>query len=323
MERPMEPSVNPPANPPTNPPTEPNRPAAASPQTTRPADPDTLTGSRRPTGPAGAHTPTTGQMRQLLARLRSREARHLPRHHSPLRTPLSAAPWRATAYLLAHLLLSGPLFAISLTALVAAAVFAQLTVTLALTVGCAWLVRCCAQVERGRAVLIDAPIPYAYQPVAEPGLAGAVKARFTDPAFYRDCAHLVLLFPFLLLFDAVVLGVWLLLLAGALLPAWFWLAPSTRVDDTLVHGRLLGRSDGQGPGVSIDSWPTAISASLCCVVLALAFSHLVVGAARLQLALAHRLLGPPSDPLASAKRVLAEPGPLTLAVPPLHQGTDS
>jgi hypothetical protein len=70
--------------------------------------------------------------------------------------------------------------------------FAQFVVTLTLTVGSAWVVRCCAQAERGRAALVDEPISYRYQEVTEPGPMGHVKARCTDPAFFRDCACLVL-----------------------------------------------------------------------------------------------------------------------------------
>ncbi|MFF8787338.1 sensor domain-containing protein [Streptomyces sp. NPDC015125] len=238
-------------------------------------------------------------------------ARLLPHQPGPLRMLTSPAPWRATAYLAGYLVSGTVLFAVSTAAVLAGLVFGQLTLTVVVTVGSAWFVRCCAQVERGRAALIDAPIPYAYQEVTEPGLAGHLKARCTDPAFFRDCACLILMYPLLLLLDTLALLLWLPLLIGVSLPLWFWSVTSRPPEGSSVHGVRLGRSDGTGPGVWIDTWPAALIAAAIALLLALYASYLVVAAARLHLAVTHTLLRPPTDPLAPAKRVLAEPGPLS------------
>ncbi|MDT9684968.1 sensor domain-containing protein [Streptomyces sp. TRM76323] len=253
-------------------------------------------------------------------------ARRTPRQDNPLRMLVSAAPWRATAYLAGYVVAGSAFFAVATAAVLVGVVFSQLTVTVALTIGSVWVVRCCAQVERGRAALVDAPIPYAYQEVTEPGLVGHLKARCTDPAFYRDCCYLILLHPFLLLLDALALAVWLTLLAGVSLPLWFWAVDSRQADGSFADGVRIGRSDGTGPGIWIDTWPAALTASAVFLALAAYASYAVVAAARLHLTVAHTLLRPPPDPLAEAKRVLAAPGPLRptptrpVAGPTTHEG---
>ncbi|MFG2717450.1 sensor domain-containing protein [Streptomyces sp. NPDC048416] len=241
-----------------------------------------------------------------------RAARRLPVHRHPVRMLFSATPWRATGYLAGYLVAGPALFAVAGAALLLGLVFMQLTVTLALTVGAAWVVRCCAQVERGRAVLIDAPVPYAYRQPAKPGLAGQLRARCADPVTLRDIACVVLLFPFLLLLDLLALTVWLGLLAGVSLPLWFWSVNSRQSDGSSVRGVWIGGPDDGAPGGWIDSWPAALVTSALCLALVLYASYLVVAAARLHLTVAHTLLRPPPDPLARAKQILTEPGPLAL-----------
>ncbi|MEU7482659.1 sensor domain-containing protein [Streptomyces sp. NPDC042319] len=241
--------------------------------------------------------------------------RRLVRHSNPLRMLRSATPWRAAGYLAGHLLAGTVFFAVSLTAVVAGLVFSQLTVTVVLTVGSAWVVRCCAQVERGRAVLVDAPIPYAYQDATEAGLVGQLKARCTDPAFFRDCCYLILAYPLLLLLDALALALWLLLLTGVALPLWFWAVSSRLAGGGHKDGVRLGRSDGTGIGVWIDSWPAALIASAVFLLLTMYAAYAVTAAARLHLTVTHTLLRPAPDPLARAKDVLTAPGPLSLTSP--------
>ncbi|MFD9632623.1 sensor domain-containing protein [Streptomyces violascens] len=268
-----------------------------------------------PSGLVDAHrSPTPAGRESVAGRGRGRliNARRLSPRRGPLGTLFSGAPWHATGYLLGYLFAGTALFAVSTAAVLAGFVFGQLTLTLVLTVGSAWVVRCCAQVERGRAALVDEPIPYAYQEVTEPGLGGHLKARCTDPAFFRDCAYLILLYPALLLLDVLTLLVWLPLLVGVSLPLWFWGVDSRQPDGSYHTGMRLGRSDGTGVGVWIDNWPAALIAAAVFFVLALYVSRLVVAGARLHLTVAHTLLRPPTDPLARAKRVLTEPGPLSL-----------
>ncbi|TJZ54309.1 hypothetical protein FCH28_14195 [Streptomyces piniterrae] len=236
----------------------------------------------------------------------------LPVHRNPLRMLLSAAPWRATGYLAGYLLAGPLLFAVATTAVVLALVFTQFTITVALTIGSAWVVRCCAQVERGRALLVDKPIPHSYPEPAKPGLAEQLKARCGDPVFFRDCVCLVVMFPFLLLLDLLALLVWLVLLAGVSLPLWFWSINSLQPDGSWTHGAWIGGPDDGDPGVRIDNWPAALILAAICLALAMYAGYLVVGAARLHLTVTHNLLRPPPDPLARAKRILTEPGPLAL-----------
>ncbi|MFI9254354.1 sensor domain-containing protein [Streptomyces sp. NPDC053069] len=250
--------------------------------------------------------------------------RRLPVRRHPLRMLLSAAPWHATGYLASYLVTGPALFAVATAAVLLGVVFMQFTLTVALTVGSAWVVRCCAQVERGRAVLVDRPIPYAYQEPPKPGLVEQLKARCGDPAFFRDCVCLVVLFPFLLLLDLLTLVVWLPLLAGVSLPLWFWTITSRQPDGSLINGVWIGGPDDGDPGLWIDSWPAALTTAVICLALALCASYLVVAAARLHLTVTHRLLRPPPDPLAQIKRILAEPGPLArAAADPRHALTTS
>lgn len=241
-----------------------------------------------------------------------RPGRKLPVRSSPVRMLCSAAPWRATGYLASYLFAGPVLFAVAALAVVLGLVFMQLTVTVALTVGSAWVIRCLAQVERGRAVLVDEPVPYAYQEATQPGLVGQLKARCGDPVTFRDIACLVLMFPFLLLLDLLALTVWLVLLAGVSLPLWFWAVNSRQADGSSANGVWIGGPDDGDPGFRIDSWPAALIVAAVCLALVLYASYLVVAAARLHLTVAHTLLRPPPDPLARAKRILTEPGPLAL-----------
>lgn len=238
----------------------------------------------------------------------------LTRHPNTLRMLFSPAPWRATVYLASYLLTGSCLFVVATTAVLAGVLFSQLTITVALTIGSAWVVRCCAQVERGRAVLVGTPIPAAYRELTEPGLSGHLKARYTDPVFFRDCAYLILVAPFLLALDVLVLVLWLSLLAGVALPLWFWSITNHQQDGSFRTGVRLGRSNGAGVGVWIDSWPAALFAMVVFLALAMYACNAVVAAARLNLRVANALLRPPPDPLAQAKRVLAEPGPLSRAL---------
>ncbi|MFI6472228.1 sensor domain-containing protein [Streptomyces sp. NPDC050516] len=241
-----------------------------------------------------------------------RPGRKLPVRSNPVRMLCSAAPWRATGYLATYLLAGPALFAVATLAVVLGLVFMQLTVTVALTVGSAWVIRCLAQVERGRAVLVDEPVPYAYQEATQPGLVGQLKARCGDPVTFRDIACLVLMSPFLLLLDLLALTVWLVLLAGVSLPLWFWAVNSRQADGSSANGVWIGGPDDGDPGFRIDSWPAALIVAAVCLALVLYASYLVVAAARLHLTVAHTLLRPPPDPLARAKRILTEPGPLAL-----------
>jgi hypothetical protein len=242
----------------------------------------------------------------------SRPAGRLPVPRDPFRLLVSAAPWRACAYLASYLVVGSVLFVVTTAAVLAGVVLSQLTLGLPLVVGTAWIVRGCAQLERGRATLVDRPIPYRYQEVTEPGLAAHIRTRCTDPAALRDCAYLVLLFPALLLLDTVALLAWLLPLAGVTLPLWYWAVNMTEPDGTSGHGIKFGyqHSPGSDLGFRVDNLPAALAVALLSLALGLLTARLAVLAAQLHLAVARSVLRPPGDPLAQVKRMLAEPGPL-------------
>ncbi|MCX4748155.1 sensor domain-containing protein [Kitasatospora sp. NBC_01287] len=216
---------------------------------------------------------------------------------NPFRMLFSAAPWQAAAYLACYLVTGPALFAVAVVTVVAGAVLGQFTVALPLLAGLPWILRGCAQVERGRAALIAEPIPYEYRAVTEPGLTARIRTRCTDPATVRDCAYLVLLFPPLLALDVLALALWVAPLAGTVLPLLAW------ADGAAGHSVVL-RIWG-------DDLPSALLMAAGCLALAAVLgSRLVVAAARLHLTVAHAVLRPPTDPLAEAKRMLSEPGPL-------------
>ncbi|MCC2274650.1 sensor domain-containing protein [Streptomyces sp. ET3-23] len=217
-----------------------------------------------------------------------------------LRLPFTSAPWLASCYLASYLVAGSALFAIATAAVVGGLVLSQFTVTVPLVIGSAWIIRICAQAERGRTRLAGLPVPYLYREVTEPGLPAHIRIRCTDPAVVRDCAYLVLLYPVLLLLDTVALVVWLTLIAGITLPLWY-------------RAASLGL-----PGVD------TLSGTLVTCVVSLAMlplgALLVVTAARLHLAVAQAVLRPLGDPLAQAKRVLATPGPLSTVPSTVRSG---
>ena len=150
-----------------------------------------------------------------------------------------------------------------------------------------------------------------------------VRTSWRDPATWRDVAYLIGLWPLLFILDTVVLTVWLTLLAGITLPAWYW-APRGNVglgyaNSTPIHGVTLGYFP-HGPlgpggwGLYVDTLPKALLAAAVFLVAFLLFSYVLVLTARAHAWIASSVLRAPSDPLAPAKEVLARPGPLG----PLH-----
>ncbi|MFI9644811.1 sensor domain-containing protein [Streptomyces sp. NPDC052040] len=230
------------------------------------------------------------------------EAGRLRPPASLVRLPLSAAPWLAAVYLASYPLVGGALFVVATAALLGGVVFSQLTVTVPLIVGFVWVIRGCAQVERGRAALVDRPIPYHYSEVTEPGLPAHIRTRCTDPAFARDCACLILLFPPLLVLDLFALVVWLVSLGCLTLPLWYW-----AID---VSGSPTGEGDMLAP---VSTLPGALSLALAALVLLPFAARLLLATARLHLTVAEAVLRPPRDPLADVKGVLLRPGPLSAA----------
>ena len=188
------------------------------------------------------------------------------------------------------------------------------------------MLRWCADVERGRLrQVLAGPVRAGYRPAPSTGLLAQARARWRDPATWRDVAYLIGLWAPLFVLDTVVLSVWLTFLAGVTLPAWYW-APRGNAglgytSPTTIHGVALGYfpHGPHGPGgvgLYVDTLPTALLAAAGFLVLFLIFSYVLVLTARTHASVARSLLRAPADPLAPAKEVLAGPGPARPAARP-------
>jgi len=249
---------------------------------------------------------------------------------NPVSLVLSPAPWAAAWYLLGYLLAGTVLFAVVLTATTTAAVLCITLLGLPLLVAAAAVVRACAAAERGRlrAVCRDQARGQ-YRSATRPGLIGELRTRWTDPALWRDLAYLLAMYPLLLALDAVALAIWLVVLAGITLPAWYRLphqaiaigvSGGSGLAGGSAHGVELGYFPA-GPnghhawGWHVDTLPKALLVAAACLVLFLLLNYVLVAAARLHASIARGLLRAPEDPLQEAKEVLSRPGPLTAVSP--------
>jgi hypothetical protein len=215
------------------------------------------------------------------------------------------------------------LFAAALIAVLAAGVLSFTLAGLPLLIVAAAVIQGCAAAERWRLGGVSAePVRGGYRQVTRPGLMGRLATRWRDPAIWRDLAYLIALFAPLLVLDATVVCVWLTLLAGITLPAWYhypnqtWTTGVSGHNTVSAHGVQLGYfphgPHGQGAsGLYVDTLPKAIIAAVACLVLFLLFNYVVIAAARLHAATARALLRAAEDPLREAKEVLLRPGPLS------------
>jgi len=146
-----------------------------------------------------------------------------------------------------------------------------------------------------------------------------VRVRWRDPATWRDIAYLLGLWPPLYALDVIVFTIWLTMLAGVTLPAWYWAPTGSAgigyVNGAQAHGVALGYfphgPHGHGAvGLYVDTLPKALLAAACFLVLFLLFNYVIVAMARAHARIARALLRPPANPLAAAREVLA--GPRTL-----------
>jgi len=230
--------------------------------------------------------------------------------------PFSPGLWRSAWYLSAYLVVGAVLFSVALTV---ATVAVALSITLAglpLLVAAAGVIRGCANAERARAAwFLCEPIAGGYRKVTKPGIMAQVKTRWKDPAIWRDFAYLAGLFAPLWALDTTVLTIWLVLLAGIFLPAWYWAIPTTFDNGTVAHGVSFGNFPngpyGHGAeGIFINTLPEALLAALACLVLFVLFNPVIRLTARVHARIAQVLLRAPSDPLIEARNVLTSPGPL-------------
>jgi hypothetical protein len=242
---------------------------------------------------------------------------------NPVGLALSRSLWAGAWYLLAYQVIGWVLFAIAFTAVTAGAVLSFTLVGAPVLIAAAGVLRWCADRERARlrTVLQDPP-EGRYRQTAGSGVMGRLRARWRDPATWRDAGYVLGMFLPLVTLDLVVLAVWLTFLAGITLPAWYW-APWQTIHGVRYHGYQLGYFPNgphghPGYGFYIDSLPKALLAAAVFLILFLLFSYVVVATARLHAAAARALLRPAEDPLREAKEVLRRPGPLSPFIPNGH-----
>ena len=234
----------------------------------------------------------------------------------PVRLLFSRYPWVSAGYLLSYLVVGTALFVVSVTVVATAGALSITMAGIPLLVIAALLVRACADVERGRLlILLPAGVSPPYRPVHEPGLIAAVRQRWSDPATRRDLSYLIGLYVPFMVVDAVVVGLWLSFLGGVTAPLWYWSIPQTFPDGSTAHGLNWGYfpHGPQGPGgwgVFVGDPGTAFIAAGVSLILFAATNHLLVRTAFTQARIARALLSAGVDPMAEAKRVLSEPGPL-------------
>ena len=254
-------------------------------------------------------------------------ARQAGQHHdwrirtdrNPVRLAFSASPWRAAGYLVTYLVVSGFLFAVALSAGLVALVLSITIVAVPLLIAASSVVRGCAGAERLRLRLVlTEPVGAGYLPPQQDGLWRAARERWSGGAAWRDLGYLVGLWPAMFALSVVVVTVWVTLLAGVTLPAWYSHISDWCVGDCTaqnVPGLMIGHfpHGPHGPGavgLYVHSLPTALAAAAGFAVAFLLFNYAMVGTARLHAQVARALLRAPGDPLAQAKNVLAGPGPL-------------
>jgi Putative sensor len=244
---------------------------------------------------------------------------------NPLRQLVAGSTWRAAWFLIAYLVWGWLLWAAVFAATLTTAVLAITLAGIPLLVASAGVIRGCANAERWRLrEVLAGPIHGGYRVVRRPGIFSQIRTRWTDPATWRDFAYLFALFVPLWVLDYTVVVVWLVLLAGITVPAWYWSVPETFNNGQTAHGLQFGYfpngPHGSGSyGVFVDTLPKALLTAAVFLVLFLLFNYVLVGTARLHARIAGALLRAPTDPMAAAKEVLTRPGPLGPLHPePLH-----
>lgn len=244
---------------------------------------------------------------------------------NPLHQLVAGSTWRAAWFLLAYLVWGWLLWAAVFGATLIAAVLCITLAGIPLLIAAAGVVRGCANAERWRLRgVLAAPIHGGYRAVRRPGILGQVRTRWSDPATWRNFAYLLALFPLLWVLDFAVILVWLILLGGITVPAWYQYVPQTFDNGQSAQGLQFGYfpNGPSGPGSwgwFIGNLHQALIAAGVFLVLFLLFNYVLVGAARLHTRIADALLRAPVDPMAEAKEVLTKPGPLGPLHPePLH-----
>jgi hypothetical protein len=243
----------------------------------------------------------------------------------PVRLLLSRDLWAGARYLLGYQVVGWLLFSIALCVAATGAVASITLAGLPLLLAAATAIRWCANVERARLRrLCGDPGAGGYRQDEAHGLLARVRARWADPATWRDVAYLIGMFVPLVTLGCVVLVTWLALLAGIMLPAWYW-APWQSIHGVRYHGYQLGYFPNgphadPGYGFYIDTLPKALLAAVAFLIAFLLFNYVLLATVRAHVAVARGLLQTPTDPLREAREVLRRPGPLaTAGLPHLDQ----
>src|SRR5512142_1437213 len=151
-----------------------------------------------------------------------------PLYRNPLHQLIAGSTWRAAWFLLAYLVWGWLLWAAVFAATLASVVLCITLAGIPLLVAAAGVIRGCANAERWRLrEVLAPPLHGRYRAVQRPGILGQVRGRWTDPATWRDFAYLFALFPLLWAVDLAVTVVWLVLLGGITVPAWYRYVPET------------------------------------------------------------------------------------------------
>jgi hypothetical protein len=242
----------------------------------------------------------------------------------PVRLLLSRGLWAGAWYLLAYQVVGWVLFAVALSAALTGAALCVTLAGIPLLIGAAAVIRWCADVERARLLPFCGDVGSHYREETASGLLSRVRGLWRDPAIWRDITYLLGMLLPLVTLDLIVLTVWLVLLAGITLPAWYW-APWQTVHGVRVHGYQLGYFPNgphghPGYGFYIDTLPKALLAAALVAIAFLLFNYVVVATARAHVAVARNLLSTRDDPLRAAREVLGRPGPLSVAESAAHPG---
>ncbi len=237
----------------------------------------------------------------------------------PVTLAASRAPWVSARYLFISLFTGAFVFAVALTAALTGAVLCVTLAGIPVLAAAAEVVRWCAGIERARLRPLCGETGYSYRESAGQGVLARLRTRWHDPAIWRDVAYVIGMYIPLAALGLTVLTVWLTLLAGITLPAWYW-APWQSIHGVRYHGYQLGYfpngPHGHGAwGLYVDSLPKALLTAAACLVLFLVFNYVLVATARAHIAVARGLLGTTEDPLLQAKEVLRRPGPLAELIP--------
>jgi hypothetical protein len=243
---------------------------------------------------------------------------------NPVSLLLSPGPWAAAWYLFSYLFTGTILFTAVVAGTAIAVALSFTVVGLPLLIAAAAVIRAAAHVERVRTrVATGEPVRGRYREVTRAGLLARVATQWRDPAVWRDLAYLLGLYGPLLALDWAVFSVWLTLLAGVTVPAWYGRVTDACVgtcQSSAASGIQFGRfpHGPHGPGgwgLYVDTLPKALLIGAACLIVFLLFSYVLVATARLHASIARALLRAPEDPLGAAKEVLRRSGPLSRFMP--------